>query len=81
MECNKINWSVMRRCFVDFLLYLSGQTSVNVEPRNKSDKKLARKDYLEDKGYDFHKSQYWWNIVAVKLVQGWYYSASKKIRD
>ena len=41
-------------------------------------KEWCRKDYLEDKGYDFHKSQYWWNIVAVKLVQGWYYSASKK---
>ena len=44
-------------------------------------KEWCRKDYLEDKGYVFHKSQYWWNIVAVKLVQGWYYSASKKIRD
>ena len=44
-------------------------------------KDWCRKDYLEDKGYEFHRTWFWWNIVLVKLLQGWYYGASKKIRD
>ena len=43
-------------------------------------KKWCSKEYLEERGYDFHKSQFWWNVVAIKLVQGWYYGYSNKPR-
>ena len=37
-------------------------------------KKWCSKKYLEDRGYDFHNQWFWWNVVAVKLLQGWYYA-------
>ena len=30
MVCGKINWLVMRRCFVDLILYLSGKTVIRL---------------------------------------------------
>ena len=44
-------------------------------------KKWCGKDYLEARGYVFHSTFFWWNTVAIKLLQGWYYGVSKKIRD
>ena len=44
-------------------------------------KKWCEKTFLESRGYVFHRTFFWWNTVAVKLLQGWYYGASRKIRD
>tara|TARA_R100001443_G_scaffold102087_1_gene110121 strand:- start:2733 stop:3167 length:435 start_codon:yes stop_codon:yes gene_type:complete len=44
-------------------------------------KKWCEKTFLESRGYVFSKTFFWWHTVAVKLIQGWYYGASKKIRD
>ena len=44
-------------------------------------KKWCEKTFLEGRGYVFHRTFFWWNTVAIKLLQGWYYGASRKIRD
>ena len=44
-------------------------------------KKWCEKTFLESRGYVFHRTFFWWNTVAIKLLQGWYYGTSKKIRD
>ena len=44
-------------------------------------KKWCEKTFLESRGYVFHRTFFWWNTVAIKLLQGWYYGASRKIRD
>lgn len=41
-------------------------------------KKWCSKKYLEDRGYDFHKVHFWWNVVAVKLLQGWYHAKQQE---
>ena len=44
-------------------------------------KKWCEKTFLEGRGYVFHRTFFWWNTVAIKLLQGWYYGASRKIQD